>query len=148
MGGFVEINETRVGAVVVLRLEGKLDAASGPELEASVERVLAAPSPHLVLDCAGLAYVSSGGLRSILRSAKQASSAGGALVIAALPPGPRHVIGLAGLGTGVPIAFGVITPDTMEQAEARAGGKKGNKGFDAALNVIEMANLLRQLRPD
>jgi 6,7-dimethyl-8-ribityllumazine synthase len=62
--------------------------------------------------------------------------------------GAARGIGLASLETGVPIAFGVITPDTIEQAEARAGGKKGNKGFDAALNAIEMANLLRRLRPD
>ncbi len=50
--------------------------------------------------------------------------------------------------TGVPTIFGVITPNTMEQAQARAGGKVGNKGYDAAVNAIEMANLLRQLRPD
>ena len=37
----------------------------------------------------------------------------------------------------------MITPDTLEQALARAGGKKGNKGFDAVLTAIEMANLLR-----
>ncbi len=54
----------------------------------------------------------------------------------------------AGRDTGVPTIFGVITPDTLEQALARAGGKKGNKGFDAAVNAIEMANLLRALRPD
>ncbi|MCH8993848.1 MAG: 6,7-dimethyl-8-ribityllumazine synthase [Chloroflexi bacterium] len=50
--------------------------------------------------------------------------------------------------TGVPTIFGVITPDTLEQALDRAGGKVGNKGADAAVNAIEMANLLRQLRPD
>jgi 6,7-dimethyl-8-ribityllumazine synthase len=57
-------------------------------------------------------------------------------------------IGQVARDTGVPTVFGVITPDTMEQAEARAGGKKGNKGHDAALNAIEMANLLRQLQAD
>jgi 6,7-dimethyl-8-ribityllumazine synthase len=54
----------------------------------------------------------------------------------------------AGRDTGVPTIFGVITPNTLEQALARAGGDKGNKGFDAAANAIEMANLLRALRPD
>jgi 6,7-dimethyl-8-ribityllumazine synthase len=49
------------------------------------------------------------------------------------------------LETGVPIAFGVLTTDTMEQATDRAGGKAGNKGADAALVAIEMANLLRRL---
>jgi 6,7-dimethyl-8-ribityllumazine synthase len=52
-----------------------------------------------------------------------------------------------GLESGVPIAFGVLTTDTMEQAVDRAGGKAGNKGADAALVAIEMANLLRRLDP-
>jgi 6,7-dimethyl-8-ribityllumazine synthase len=43
------------------------------------------------------------------------------------------------LETGVPIAFGVLTTDTMEQAEARAGGDYGNKGYDAAMTAVEMA---------
>ncbi len=51
------------------------------------------------------------------------------------------------LESGVPIAFGVLTTDTMEQAVDRAGGKGGNKGADAALAAIEMANLLRRLEP-
>ena len=49
------------------------------------------------------------------------------------------------LETGVPVAFGVLTTDTVEQAVDRAGGKAGNKGADAALVAIEMANLLRRL---
>ncbi|HZE44872.1 MAG TPA: 6,7-dimethyl-8-ribityllumazine synthase [Steroidobacteraceae bacterium] len=49
------------------------------------------------------------------------------------------------LESGVPIAFGVLTTDTAEQAMDRAGGKAGNKGADAALVAIEMANLLRRL---
>jgi 6,7-dimethyl-8-ribityllumazine synthase len=49
------------------------------------------------------------------------------------------------LETGVPIAFGVLTTDTAEQAVDRAGGKAGNKGADAALVALEMANLLRRL---
>jgi 6,7-dimethyl-8-ribityllumazine synthase len=49
------------------------------------------------------------------------------------------------LETGVPVAFGVLTTDTVEQAIDRAGGKAGNKGADCALVAIEMANLLRRL---
>jgi 6,7-dimethyl-8-ribityllumazine synthase len=48
--------------------------------------------------------------------------------------------------TGVPVAFGVLTTNTLEQAIDRAGAKGGNKGFDAAMTAIEMANLMRQLR--
>jgi 6,7-dimethyl-8-ribityllumazine synthase len=50
-----------------------------------------------------------------------------------------------GLDTGVPVMFGVITADTLEQAIERAGTKSGNKGFDAAVGAIEMANLLRNI---
>jgi 6,7-dimethyl-8-ribityllumazine synthase len=47
------------------------------------------------------------------------------------------------LSTGVPIGFGVLTTDTLEQAQARSGGKDGNKGADAALAAVEMVRLLR-----
>ncbi len=47
--------------------------------------------------------------------------------------------------TGVPVAFGVLTTDTIEQAVERSGTKAGNKGFDAAMAALELANLLRRL---
>ena len=50
------------------------------------------------------------------------------------------------LETGVPVAFGVLTTNTVEQAIDRAGAKAGNKGFDAALSAIEMVDVLRRLR--
>lgn len=52
----------------------------------------------------------------------------------------------AGLLTGIPVLFGVLTCNTDEQAWDRAGGKAGNKGADVALAALEMADLLRQLR--
>jgi len=48
--------------------------------------------------------------------------------------------------TGVPIAFGVLTTNTVEQAVDRAGAKSGNKGFDAVMTAIETANLLKAIR--
>jgi 6,7-dimethyl-8-ribityllumazine synthase len=48
--------------------------------------------------------------------------------------------------TGVPVAFGVLTTNTLEQAIDRAGAKGGNKGFDAAMSAIEMASLFKALR--
>jgi 6,7-dimethyl-8-ribityllumazine synthase len=64
----------------------------------------------------------------------------------------EHVAGQAATGlsraaldTGVPVVFGLLTTDTIEQAIERSGTKAGNKGFDAALAAIEMADLLRQL---
>ncbi len=55
-------------------------------------------------------------------------------------------IAAAMLETGVPITFGVLTTDSLEQAVERAGSKGGNKGFDAACSAIEMANLLREMK--
>lgn len=55
-------------------------------------------------------------------------------------------IGQAMMSTGVPVAFGVLTTNTLEQAIDRAGAKSGNKGFDAAATVIEMVSVLRQIR--
>ena len=54
-------------------------------------------------------------------------------------------IAAVSLGSEVPVAFGVLTTDTIEQAIERAGTKAGNKGFDAAVTAVEMANLLRQI---
>jgi 6,7-dimethyl-8-ribityllumazine synthase len=46
----------------------------------------------------------------------------------------------------VPISFGVLTCDTLDQAVDRAGAKSGNKGYDAAMSAVEMGNLMRRLR--
>ncbi len=54
-------------------------------------------------------------------------------------------IATVNLETGVPVTYGVITTDTLEQAIERAGAKEGNKGFDAAVSAIEMANLVKSL---
>ncbi len=60
--------------------------------------------------------------------------------------GTSKGIAQAGLETGVPTIFGVLTCNTLEQAIDRAGAKGGNKGFDAAMTAIEMANLMKELR--
>jgi 6,7-dimethyl-8-ribityllumazine synthase len=76
-------------------------------------------------------------------------------VIRGATPHFEYVAGQAAAGvarvaldTGVPITFGILTTDTVDQALERAGIKGGNKGFDAALAAIEMADLFRQLRSD
>ena len=50
-----------------------------------------------------------------------------------------------GLETGLPVTYGVVTADTLEQAIERAGTKAGNRGFDAAVDAIEMANLMKNI---
>jgi len=52
----------------------------------------------------------------------------------------------AAMDSGIPVSFGVLTCDTLEQAIDRAGAKSGNKGFDAAMTAVEMGNLMRRLR--
>jgi len=54
-------------------------------------------------------------------------------------------IAKVGLDAGVPVTYGIITADTLEQAIERAGTKAGNKGFDAAVSAIEMANLMKNI---
>lgn len=54
-------------------------------------------------------------------------------------------IASASINSGLPVIFGVLTTDTLEQAINRAGGKQGNNGYNAALAAIEMANLMRAL---
>ncbi|NSL51673.1 6,7-dimethyl-8-ribityllumazine synthase [Calidifontibacillus erzurumensis] len=53
-------------------------------------------------------------------------------------------IAQASMTTGIPVIFGVVTTETIEQAIERAGTKAGNKGWDAAISAIEMANLMKQ----
>jgi 6,7-dimethyl-8-ribityllumazine synthase len=54
-------------------------------------------------------------------------------------------IASVGMNGAVPVIFGVVTTDTIEQAIERAGTKAGNKGFDAAVSAIEMANLMKTI---
>ncbi|MEC4685297.1 MAG: 6,7-dimethyl-8-ribityllumazine synthase [Nitrospirota bacterium] len=54
-------------------------------------------------------------------------------------------IAVASMETGVPVSFGVITSDTIEQAIERAGSKAGNKGWDAAMTALEMADLMKKI---
>jgi 6,7-dimethyl-8-ribityllumazine synthase len=58
--------------------------------------------------------------------------------------GVAHV----GLQTGVPVLYGIVTADTLEQAIDRAGVKAGNKGFEAAMSAVEMVNLLKAVISD
>jgi len=54
-------------------------------------------------------------------------------------------ISKAGLETGVPVVFGIVTADTVDQAIDRAGVKLGNKGFEAAMTAVELANLYKEV---
>jgi 6,7-dimethyl-8-ribityllumazine synthase len=55
------------------------------------------------------------------------------------------VLGVVGLDAGIPVVFGVLTTDSIEQAIERSGTKAGNKGVDAAMTAIEMVSLLKAI---
>jgi 6,7-dimethyl-8-ribityllumazine synthase len=57
-------------------------------------------------------------------------------------------IAQAGMETGVPVIYGIVTADTLEQAIDRAGVKSGNKGFDAAMSAVELVNLYKTVASD
>ena len=59
--------------------------------------------------------------------------------------GAANGVAQAALSTGIPVIFGILTCDTLEQALNRAGAKSGNKGHEAAVAAVEMVNLLKQL---
>ena len=125
-------------------LEGALDAlkTAGATDDRSIEIVKVPGAWELALAAKTLAD----------RNKPDAIIALGA-VIRGDTPHFEYVAGQAAAGlaavqleTGIPVAFGVLTTNTAQQATDRAGGKDGNKGYDAAITAIEMAHLLRRLR--
>ena len=126
------------------------------------ERLLAGAQDALTrhgVDDASITVVWAPGAFELPLVAKQLASSGeydAVICLGAVIRGAtghyEHVAGQAAAGiqraqldTGVPVIFGVLTTDTIEQAIERAGTKAGNKGFESAVTAIEMADLLRQL---
>ena len=134
---------SRFNAFIVERLlEGAVDALLRHGAEASSLSIVRVPGAwEIPLVCARIA-----------KSKKVDAIVALGAVIRGATPHFEHVanevskgVAQASQATGVPIAFGVLTTDTIEQAVERAGTKAGNKGFDAALAAIEMVSLEQQL---
>lgn len=90
--------------------------------------------------------------RRLAKSGRYAAVVCLGAVIRGETPHFEYVAGQAAAGiaavareTGVPVLFGVLTTDTVEQAKERAGGTLGNKGYDAAVGALEMASLIEQI---
>ena len=92
----MNISETRFGAVVVLAISGKLDSVTAPALEAQTSCLVSEGAKRIVIDCSGLNYISSAGLRVFLVMAKQLQMAGGRCGFAALSSEVREVFRLSG----------------------------------------------------
>ena len=92
----MEIEERTEGTAVVVSLNGRLDGASGPDLEARIAAIVERGDVRVVLECGQMAYVSSAGLRVLLISARKCQQGGGKLAIAALQPECRSVMEMSG----------------------------------------------------
>ena len=92
----VEIEERTEGTAVVVSLNGRLDGASGPDLEARIAAIVERGDVRVVLECGQMAYVSSAGLRVLLISARKCQQGDGKLAIAALQPECRSVMEMSG----------------------------------------------------
>ncbi len=111
----MEITESKHDGVVVLGLKGRLDASNAGTLEARVLALIGGGDTRFVVDCAGLDYISSAGLRVLLVAAKRLSAAGGKIVLAALKDPIKEVLDIAG--------FSAIFTISRSPDEAIAGMK-------------------------
>ena len=98
MRSFEVETRTEDGAAVA-EVAGSVDAVTAPRLAEALQATVAGGEPRVVVDLAGVTYVSSAGLRAILSGVKAARTAGGDLVVAAAQPQVREVFELAGLTT-------------------------------------------------
>ena len=92
----LELAKRRAGSAVVVSLNGWLDGLGAPGLEARIRTLIEGGDVRLVLDCTGMTYVSSAGLRVLLVSARHCRKEGGNLVIAALQPACRSTLAISG----------------------------------------------------
>lgn len=92
----MKLSTEKQGEATILNVGGRLDAAGAPELEAQGKMILLEGSKRLLLDLAGVEYISSAGLRSLLVLAKAAKAAGSALVLCCLTPAVKEVMTISG----------------------------------------------------
>ena len=112
----MEIEERTAGSTVVVALTGRLDGVSAPDLEARVSGIVERGHVRMALDCGGMRFVSSTGLRALLLCVRKCRQQGGALTVAGLRPDCRTVIEVSGL---LPI---IDCHDTVEAALAAVSG--------------------------
>jgi anti-sigma B factor antagonist len=98
----MEITETAMGSARVVALKGRLDSATAPDAEARILATIAAKAP-LVADLAGVHYVSSAGLRVLLRAAKESRAQGTGFALAAPQQPVREVLEISGFDKILPI---------------------------------------------
>ena len=111
----MKIQDHKKGAITVIEVEGRLDSVTSNELEKEILSLLQSGESNLLIDFAGLDYISSAGLRVLLMAAKKAKTAGGQVVLANLVNNVKEVFDIAG--------FNNIFPIFQSQDEALAAFK-------------------------
>jgi anti-anti-sigma factor len=124
---FMQVQEKRFAGVTVLQPAGRLDHANSPRFQDQLLRALEGPkgTVPVVIDMAGLEYVSSAGLRALMVGAKRAKGSSGALAVAALTPLVREVFSISRFDKVLPVH------DTLRAALAALSADAA-KAFDAA----------------
>ena len=100
----MEVRTELAGGVAVYRIIGRLDALTSPNLESAVGSAFSAGNPRIIFDMGDVDFVSSAGLRVILKTAKQAATAKGGLAIFGLQSAVKEVFEISGLPKFIPIA--------------------------------------------
>ena len=142
--------------VLHLSLDGRLDTEASVKFDVDFAAIIK-ENPHgtLVLDASELQYIASSGLRTILKMAKSGKYDAVICLGAVIRGATSHYdyvcnevskgIATVSINSDIPVMFGVVTTENIEQAIERAGTKAGNKGYDCALGAIEMVNLIRNI---
>jgi anti-anti-sigma factor len=115
----MQIEISRLKSVVILKLQGRLDAATAFQFEQSWTQLLAVGENKLILDCAGLDYVSSAGVHSLLIASKKITDAGGKIGLCQTQGMVKEVLDISGCGSFLPMW------DTSESALAALLGRAG-----------------------
>ncbi len=103
----MEISNRKQGNALVVSVQGRMDAVTAPEFEKELERLMGGDETMFVIDLAGLDYISSAGLRSILALAKKLKTGGGVLHLAAMQDVVKEVFDISGFSSIIPI-FGSV----------------------------------------
>ena len=102
----MELREVNVGNVTVVAVSGRVDSTTAPDLARGLEKAAAAPAAKLVLDLSATEYVSSAGLRVLLRVAKSIETTGGRFVLHGLNERVREILDISGFLTILTVCTG------------------------------------------
>ena len=92
----VQIHTTKQANGTVVQFQGRVDATSAPSVEQALVAVIDQGEKRLIIDCAGMEFISSAGLRSLLLAVKKMKASGGAIGLAALQPNVKEVFDISG----------------------------------------------------